>query len=735
MGKTLRSLTTFACIAALASCTGDDPAADAEADLLLRLEVGAAGVDRVQVDSVWAPGAAPELVPGDRGALRVHWVDADEGRVLASGRIPLDRFVMAEEFDALNGIRGEAIDVVADTRQVLLPRPPGGRGRLTLAWTDETGADRVSAWTIHVPREGALPIAAAEVEPVDDLSAPLRAPDRSAPTAGVAGARAALHGSEHCGNGELEEDLYYIGGYVGYVGEHCDDGNTEDGDGCSSDCRHELVHVGGAPAESSSITVVYVPAGWGDLEAFEAYARFQSEGTLASDFYDAHADEISFWALSVPEVDELGSVGCGDVGGVNSRIADLRDAIMGGRYDGALRAHRPLQATLSTPSECRSWAQYGGNIMLGVDPRDTVMAHEMGHSLGHLADEYPYGDRCQGEDRPNISYGTPVKWACLAEARSDARCPDGQGVHMRGVGGACAADVITPCSGCMMFTAADDFCPVCEAQLEAVFASLLGSGLDESCNGADDDLNGTTDDGCDCATCTPVCGGRECGGDGCFGDCGACGLGEGCRDYTCATGCEQSCRTATGSDVCLGEPGLFHCSPGEVTRCTCASNSSGGLALTDCSACIPIGCMDCTAGEACDGSSCVSDCPPGTTSCDGRCVDLANDSRHCGACGATCAPAESCNGGACTGCPAGQIGCSDGCVDPSSDPANCGTCGRTCSTWQQCNDGVCSACPAGTTNCDGTCVDDLATDSEHCGRCGNACADGQFCRRGTCVMI
>jgi hypothetical protein len=622
---------------------------------------------------------------------------------------------------------------------VLLPRPRSGTGRLTLVWDGPSGA-MTSAFRIDVPLSGSLPIAGASIDPVDDLGAAL-----SAPPGGVGSTSAALidstgtssPGSEHCGNGELQEDLYYIGGYVGYVGEHCDDGNSEDGDGCSSDCRHELVYLGGAPADSRSLSVVYVPAGWGDLDAFVAYARFASEGTLAADFYAENADKISFWALAVEEVDELGSVACWDVGGVIDRLADMRDPVMGGRYDGRLRAHTPFQLVLSTPSACRSWASGLDGmavIMLGVDGRDTVMAHEMGHSVGRLADEYSYGAEGRGcqSVHTNIAVGDDIPWRCLAENRSDARCPDGRPVDVHTVGTGCDT-VGAPCIGCMMRNAFDDFCPVCYPQMEAAFADLLGPRLDESCNGADDDIDGVTDNGCACDDCTPACDSRECGPDGCFGECRACGAGEGCRDNVCVSGCESMCRTAVGTDVCHDEPGLVWCGAEAVTRCTC-DTSMGMASWRDCGGCIPVDCVGCEAGEVCDRGSCTSGCPSGTSACDGTCVDLQSDHRNCGSCGTWCPDGQSCASGACNACPAGQVPCDGGCVDMLTNDAHCGWCGNTCGAWQRCVAGTCSSCPASgpLTDCAGVCVD-LDTAAEHCGACGNACAGGMTCTGGRCA--
>lgn len=80
-------------------------------------------------------------------------------------------------------------------------------------------------------------------------------------------------------------------------------------------------------------------------------------------------------------------------------------------------------------------------------------------------------------------------------------------------------------------------------------------------------------------------------------------------------------------------------------------------------------------------------CATGLTRCKvgkkKRCIDLATDSAHCGACGTACAAGETCTGGVCTGscipnCNGNQCG-DDGCG------GSCGQCGGT----QRCRDGRC----------------------------------------------
>lgn len=104
------------------------------------------------------------------------------------------------------------------------------------------------------------------------------------------------------------------------------------------------------------------------------------------------------------------------------------------------------------------------------------------------------------------------------------------------------------------------------------------------------------------AACTPQCGGRVCGNDGCGGLCGTCAGNASCNGGTCVVGaCQPHCGSRIcGSDGCSG---------------TCGSCG----APTVCSA---------------DGNFCVNPnagCPAGTISCSSQC----------------CSPPAFCNNGAC----------------------------------------------------------------------------------------
>lgn len=86
-------------------------------------------------------------------------------------------------------------------------------------------------------------------------------------------------------------------------------------------------------------------------------------------------------------------------------------------------------------------------------------------------------------------------------------------------------------------------------------------------------------------------------------------------------------------------------------------------------------------------------CLEGETDCADECVDIANDARHCGACGNACASDEVCDGtGQCIGqinCQNGTEQCGDACVDLDRDAQNCGACGTACGSNEACNAGVC----------------------------------------------
>lgn len=114
-----------------------------------------------------------------------------------------------------------------------------------------------------------------------------------------------------------------------------------------------------------------------------------------------------------------------------------------------------------------------------------------------------------------------------------------------------------------------------------------------------------------CGACTPSCGGRSCGDDGCGGSCGACSGG----------------RTCSGAGACVCPAGRTYCGGTCVDVTTSAAH---------CGACGNA----CASGERCVGGSCTSSCTP---SCGGRTCGSDGCAGTCGACDT----GEACVAGAC----------------------------------------------------------------------------------------
>ncbi len=193
--------------------------------------------------------------------------------------------------------------------------------------------------------------------------------------------------------------------------------------------------------------------------------------------------------------------------------------------------------------------------------------------------------------------------------------------------------------------------------------------------------------------CSPACGGKECGPDGCGGVCGTCTA-------------EQECN---GQGMCFGGPG-------------CETSDTPGCGDCKCEECV------CAMDPYCCQWS-------WDDICIGECVD------QCGGCGSQCVPdcsEKECGddgcGGSCGSCQDGFL-CSNGaCVEDTCEPA-CD--GKECGD-DGCN-GSCGAC-AGNESCEeGMCVCVPACDGKECGDdgCGGNCGDCEglqdACVNGRCV--
>ena len=231
----------------------------------------------------------------------------------------------------------------------------------------------------------------------------------------------------------------------------------------------------------------------------------------------------------------------------------------------------------------------------------------------------------------------------------------------------------------------------------------------------------------ECA-CIPDCVDKECGGDGCGGECGACAGGFVCDELEQQCLClDQPCgQTCCGDDqVCLDE---VCCTP------DCADKECGGDGCDG-------SCGDCPEYAVCDeqgqclclheacGDGC---CPAGQVCHEGVCCLPDCTGKECGddGCGGSCGVCEELPWVTCTA--AGQCGdvCADACLGKECGPGACGVdCGK-CSPFL---DSYCT--PQGQCHANSQC--DSCAFAE-CGPSGCAtwcpeCDDGLFCTGGQCT--
>ena len=210
---------------------------------------------------------------------------------------------------------------------------------------------------------------------------------------------------------------------------------------------------------------------------------------------------------------------------------------------------------------------------------------------------------------------------------------------------------------------------------------------------------------CKTPDCVPDCAGKQCGQDGCGGECGICeGCGEVCQEHSCVLTCVPACESKNcGDDGCgcpCGEcPDDQPCIEGQccVADCTakeCGDDGCGGS------------CGSCAGGLPCQEGLC---CQP---DCAGKACGPDGCGKECGECPVWLVCAE---GGQC------QNACTLNCQGKQCGPDGCGgSCGDCAEALSCTNTGQCvSDCSA---DCqDKACGPDGCFDS--CGVCGA----GQFC--------
>ena len=321
----------------------------------------------------------------------------------------------------------------------------------------------------------------------------------------------------------------------------------------------------------------------------------------------------------------------------------------------------------------------------------------------------------------------------------------------------------------------------CEPDCDGKICGLDGCG--GSCGGcvnATCDLDGTcacdpgtTPCGANCcapgqachqgACCAPACAGKECGPDGCGGECSSCANGWDCQTGicvcqpacagkecgldgcggTCAPGCTGNENCQEGTCTCLNVPcGDACCPPGhwcDSGQCACPAECTGKECGPDkCGGTCPPGCgtnQHCTEGQCfCDGAACgESCCDPGQGCYQGACCAPDCEGKICGpnGCGGSCGlcgSEQECVDGQCT---CDDVVCGAACCESFQVCDQGACCTPACFAEWQCGDDGCGGpCPPGCTDNE-TCTDH-ACECAHV-QCGDVCCvSAQVCYNGSC---
>ena len=223
----------------------------------------------------------------------------------------------------------------------------------------------------------------------------------------------------------------------------------------------------------------------------------------------------------------------------------------------------------------------------------------------------------------------------------------------------------------------EDYTPSDAAVTDGVFEQISGEG--------------GTDFGSDCV---PQCEGKECGDDGCGGNCGQCG-----DDGACSDKFECICKNEKCGSTCCAEGGVCH----EDTCCT----------------------------TACEGKECGDD------GCGGSCGECADEGQVCGETGSCECEFEACTTGCCA---QGELCCQDQCC--VADCENrvcgyddcCGSCGECADNYKCIEDAQSAVCEA---ECEKLCAQKGCgtaglEDECTCGPNDGICDDGNPCTDDVC---
>lgn len=394
-------------------------------------------------------------------------------------------------------------------------------------------------------------------------------------------------------------------------------------------------HLGGSTDAAASVAIVMIPHGWRSVAAFRARARAMVDQTFSQDWFEDRRGDLSFWLSWDTAANDSGFT-------CKSKLTDRTLAAMEHLWEPARAVsydfggglqRQPDKVVALLAYDCYAFSTIGGDSAVGTAAGRSALAHELAHAIGRVHDEYSFSANPNGGQTgarsctpsPNLGTLGRVQWSCLVE--SGATCPWGErvGTYTGSLG---CPGMARPCNSCQMRYVSDglDFCPICRAALDAGLARILGRSTTEICNGADDDSDGSSDEGCACApgrdtpVLEPPCSARfgrpECEADLACGwvekanlclpadtshaigesrcldhverqVCDELGATDGCAWYDCADACLPI--GSPTADVCAGAWGCWTSGGLDV----CDARGDGLCAWYACAnACLPVGSED-----------------------------------------------------------------------------------------------------------------------------------------------
>jgi cysteine-rich repeat protein len=648
-------------------------------------------------------------------------------------------------------------------------------GRYVIAWADDrpwTAGDK--GWTIHARTLGADWNAAGDDTRINttDKATPswpavaARASrklwvawsdvERAKPNKGAKLVRVRMATLAVCGNGAVEP------------AEECDDGNGDDGDGCSAGCLVEVgcVGPGGVPTadcdDGDACTVntcvpavgcVYEVVSCDDgllctVDGCDAATGCVHAGVSCDDGDDCTTEscDAEFGCVYAP-------VSCDD--GVACTV-DSCDPVAGCQHaagpcsDGDLCTVDTCDVALgcvSTPAPCEDENPCTadvcdvefGCVHIGMTCDDgvacTVDSCDPATGCEHVPGPCSDGDLCT-VDTCDVALG------CVS---TPAPCEDEN---------PCTADVCDVEFGCVHIGASCDDGIACTTD-----SCDPQTGCTHTALGCDDG-DACTADGCDAqAGCTHAAigcdDGDACTADGCDAETGcthqpiSCDDGSACTTDACnaASGCTHEAVNCDDGDACTGDScdvgfGCVHVS----------ASCDDGLACTTDSCDAQTGCqhtaLGCDDGDACtaDGCDAQAGCTHAPISCDDgdACTTDACDV----ASGCTHQPVSCDDGSACTtdscnaasGCENAPVSCDDGSACTTDTCAAASGCTHqpiSCDDGSACTTDACNAasgCTHEAVNCDDgdACTGDSCDVGFGCVHVSASCDDGLACTTDSC---